>query len=59
MVINPSTKHCKISSMMEDKYTQQEWDKAIGWGTLPENKKLQKEEECSTTQDTQNRLTKS
>jgi hypothetical protein len=36
---------------MEDKYTQQEWDKAIGWGTLPENRKIQKEKECSTTQD--------
>ena len=45
--------------MMDDKYTQQEWDKAIGWGTVPENKKLHKEEECSTTQDTPNTSEKS
>ena len=34
------------------KYTQQEWDKAVGWGVVPENRKTEKEEKCSTTQDT-------
>lgn len=42
MAINLSTKHYKTSSMTDDnKYTEQEWDKAIGWDKVPEDKKKQ------------------
>ena len=44
MAISQSTKHYKTSSMTQDyKYTQQEWDKAIGWGKVPQ----EREEECN------------
>jgi len=35
------------------KYTQQEWDKMVGWGLIPENRKIEKEQECLKTQDIQ------
>ena len=39
MAINQLTKLYRISSMTQDyKYTQQEWDKAVGWGKVPENR---------------------
>ena len=39
MAISQSTKHYKTSSMTQDyKYTQQEWDKMVGWGKVPEDR---------------------
>jgi hypothetical protein len=44
MGINQLIKLYRILSMTQDyKYTQQEWDKTVGWGKVPEDRK----EECN------------
>ena len=45
MVISQLTKLYRISSMTQDyKYTQQEWDKAVGWGKVPEDREEKSDE---------------
>ena len=48
MAISQSTKHYKTSLMTQDyKYTQQEWDKTVGWGKVPEDRQKPDEKDIN------------